>query len=260
VLLIAANPRVASTWFDLVLTATERVGIPLEYMLHHELMTSAAGSDRPRLTVRGRAQRLRARAAGRRSWELVGELDPASVREHLVDLAARRTSASGVFSSKVHAFQMIQVIERYGVTPDLWGVPVRWTRLRRRDRLAQAVSLTIARQTQRWAPGVESTRTTSWDPDRIVHALESIEQWEAWWDEFLARRDDPVLELWSEDIVVDPLPGVRATLAMLGDHTPVTDAGIGAADGRSPDADLRAEWTERLLAERPELADRRWAP
>jgi hypothetical protein len=52
---------------------------------------------------------------------------------------------------------------------------------------------------------------------------------------------------------------VAATLTMLGEDADGASTAVRAGDWRSSDAELRRSWLERSLAERPALAERRYA-
>jgi LPS sulfotransferase NodH len=260
VLVIASTPRVASTFFVAALTATQLAGRPTEFLNPEALAISRRQTGVPRLTARGRALCLKRRLAGDPRWEQVGALDPNSLADYLRDIAGRRSTANGVFAVKVHSGQLRLVLERNGLGVDVWGVPVRWVRLRRRDRLAQAVSFVVAHQTGQWLPAAPQKSEPWYDLLAIQDAMTSIERWEAVWDQRLAERPEPMLSFWSEDLVSDTAAAVSETLALLGE-APMADVGTPPTEQyRNPDRQLRGRWIERAMAESPDLVERRWAP
>jgi len=259
VLVIASTPRVASNFFDAALAATGRAGHPLEYLNGGGLVESRRRTGAPRLTQRGKVQNLKRRLAGDPRWDFSGELDPTSLVDHLRGIAARRSTANGVFGVKVHAGHLLGLLDRYGLSVDLWGVPVRWVRLRRRDRLAQAVSLAVAHQTQQWRPVERQRGEPTYDLSATRAAMAEIEAWESVWDRRLGERSEPKVSFWSEDLVVDPTGAVDRTLALLGE-VPVPGAGVPPVEQyRHPDRVMRQRWIERAMEESPDLAERRFA-
>jgi len=160
----------------------------------------------------------------------------------------------------VHSGHLLGVLDRCGVGVDLWGVPVRWVRLRRRDRLAQAVSLVAAHQTGQWIPVARPLGEPVYDLSATLVAMHEIESWEAVWDRRLAERTEPQLSFWSEDLVADPSAAVAETLTLLGEELAGPLESPPVERFRNPDRALREEWIERALQESPELAARRWAP
>ena len=260
VLIIASTPRVASNFFDAALTATARAGRPSEFLNPQDLLESRRRTGVPRLTPRGRVQNLKRRLAGDPRWELTGAIDPSSLTAYLRDIASRRSTPNGVFAAKVHSGHLLGVLDRCGLGVELWGVPVRWVRLRRRDRLAQAVSLVVAHQTGQWRPVARQQGEPSYDLAATRTAMDEIEAWEAVWERRLAERPEPQLSFWSEDLVADTRAAIDQTLALLGEG-PVSDADLPPVEEyRNPDRDMRQRWIERAMEESSDLAERRWAP
>ena len=260
VLVVAAAPRVASNFFDAALTATGRAGCAEEYAAPGELVQSHRRSGEPRLALRGRVARTRARLRGEAQWEHFGGFRADAVADYFRSLARRRATPNGVFAIKVFPPHLTGVLEAYGLDVDLWGVPVRWVRLRRRDRLAQAVSMSIAGQSGQWRPDGTASGDPVLDVDRVAGLMAWFEELDRQWDVRLAARDEPVLEVFTEDVTDDPAPAVRATLALLGEEAPVEVApSVDAERFRSSTATLREQWVATVEAERPDLAARRWA-
>ena len=260
VLVIASTPRVASNFFDAALTATGRVGRPAEYLNPQDLLESRRRAGLPRLSRRGEVQVLKRRLAGDPRWELAGELDRDSLADYLRRIAQRRASPNGVFAAKVHSGHLTGVLERAGLDVGVWEVPVRWVRLRRRDRLAQAVSLVVAHQTGQWRPVGRRQGEPAYDLEATRVAMGEIEAWEAIWDRRLAERPEPQLSFWSEDLVADPGAAVAQTLAMVGEAPDGTVEAPPVEHYRNPEQAMREAGSEQAMVESPDLAARRWAP
>jgi LPS sulfotransferase NodH len=262
VLVIATTPRVASNFFDDGLRRTGLAGAPYEYLLPEQLRQYRQRTGVPVPAVRGRLQMAKGLVRRSPSWDSRVTYRGDSLIEHLRRLAARRTTPNGVFSLKVHFGDWAATIEQSGIDISELGVPVRWVHLERRDRLAQAVSLTIARDTAQWNPREARRRHPTFDIAAIEGNLDDIVAWNRMWRERLAARAEPTIHLWSEDVVADPGPAIAATLRLLGEDPAVLDAPDPSLVQRwhNPDQDLRHRWIDRAIAERPHLAELRFAP
>ena len=182
--ILAVTPRCGGTLLALALWRTGALGAPLEYL------------NLPRLAP------FRARLGG-------GDLPT-----YLAALERLRTSPNGVFGLK--AF-LTQLLDRRRDHEDLLHrlAPGAWIHLRRRDRLAQAVSLARAERTEAWvgreSPGAE--------PDYSRELIEEKAAFLAWQDEgwrtLLEGAGAPVVTLWYEDVAADPDAAVRQVLAAL---------------------------------------------
>jgi LPS sulfotransferase NodH len=90
---------------------------------------------------------------------------------------------------------------------------VRWIRIRRSDRIAQALSWHRALDTGRWASWQEEARPARYSRSGIASRLAAIEQAELGWDAQLAGL--PVHEVTCESLVAQPVEMVRDVLAWL---------------------------------------------
>ncbi len=159
---------------------------------------------------------LRSRGGGR-------ELD---LLHYLEEIEARRTSPNGVFGLKVHSYQLRQIWG--GDHESIKAFLSRFDHLvfvGRRDKLAQAVSLSRARVTQIWTS--EDRRFLAEDDPRlhmevpfnpalIAECLEMIASGElAWLRLFRATRRKPLV-LEYENFVADMAGSTRKILNALG--------------------------------------------
>ena len=134
---------------------------------------------------------------------------------YLQQLQHRKTGPNGLFGAKLHHGQMIDVFGPDGLgaaLPDLRAISIT-----REDRVAQAVSYSLASQTGRWA----STHT----PDRvrpryrrseIARLLSEIEAQDSGWDRWYERHGVEPLRVVYEELVEDPWGHVEQVLAFLG--------------------------------------------
>ena len=131
---------------------------------------------------------------------------------------------------------------------------VRFVLVTREDKVAQAVSLWRAVQTQSWradAPGRPCEAAYSFAA--IDHLVAQLEAHEAAWRDWLARRGAPSaapLELSYEAIVADPRAAVARVLRFAG----LPDADPGDPPLRAQGDAVSREWAQRYLREKKRAA------
>lgn len=142
------------------------------------------------------------------------------------DMEARRTSPNGVFGIKIH-FEHLETIwpKRYRAMATYLGRYDRLVFLTRRDKIAQAVSLHKARETQIWA-SIDYRFLDQDDPRlaivpqfdglKIMAALSDLLTQEASWRALLQSSGLPYIELAYEDFVGDFEGESRKLLQALG--------------------------------------------
>lgn len=130
-----------------------------------------------------------------------------------------------------------------------WFPEPRWVWLRRRDILGQAISHTIARQTDKWVSLEQAgSDTTVYDKAGIMSDLQRACMDEARWRAFFARNETQPLELWYEDVFAAPSKAVMA----IADYA---DVDLGGAAPVEPSkfavqrTDLNQDWRDRFLAD-----------
>lgn len=100
-----------------------------------------------------------------------------------------------------------------------WFPEQSWVYLRRRDRLAQAISRTIAVQTGKWTSGpndASNGKVARYSREQIAANLQEIDQADHFWADYFAREKIAPLELWYEDIEQDLHAGVTAVAGLVG--------------------------------------------
>ncbi len=250
--LVCATPRSGSTLLCETLRATGRAGVPLE---HFEALRATGLPRQPReyfaglqdASVLDRLAPLRPGARDREDagawWERV---------------LAEGTTANGVWGGKLmwgHVDDLLARARRLdglgdadlaGVLRALLG-EVRLIFVTREDKVAQAVSLWRAVQTQSWRaeePSADQEPAYSFAAiDHLVGLLEADDAaWRAW---FGAEALDPVVVPY-DDLEADPAGTVGSVLAGLGlDPRDVRVPGLRRqADARS------AQWAAHYRAER----------
>jgi LPS sulfotransferase NodH len=228
-LIVCATQRSGSTLLCELLKATGVAGIPDEHFQHFK---HTGLVDQPRQYL-----------AGVRDPEVLALLPPfdPGVPETSFDFEAVRragTTPNGVFGAKI----------MWSHTEDLWARldgrtledvfgPLRYVQVIRRDKLAQAVSLWTAIQTQVWRSGDVPVAEPVYSSVAIRHLVRWLEQGERGWTEWLRRRDPDVVVY--EDFIRDPGPTI-SVLAGVPAPAPPLQRQAGS---------LSSEWVSRFVSE-----------
>ncbi|GAA1710372.1 Stf0 family sulphotransferase [Isoptericola hypogeus] len=211
---IASLQRSGSHMLGHLLHGTDQLGSPLEYLHPRHLA----------------------------KWQhLLGEPDPAAT---LRAVMARRTSPSGWFGVKVHWRHLAGVHEDAAIMDAL--DPKDWVRITRDDKVAQAVSFVIARQTKSWISFQEVRHEPMYDFEGIAKGVRTFEKQEAAWDAWFAERGITPHVVVYEEMLADPARTVTDVCARLGVPAPATLPDPGTT--RQATA-TNAEWRARYLEE-----------
>lgn len=245
---LASLPRSGSTLLGRLLEDTGRVGVPKEWLnpmqvrdFEARLAPSPWARARHRLLV-GPLVPL----AGRLPWS------DERLRAYLERVRARRTGEGGWFALKIHHHHLVRWFGPQG--DGIWTAlhPTAWLRIRRRDRVAQAVSWLRAQQTGQWADWQRPWGRPVYHGGLLRRRLAEIDAHERGWDAFFGRAGLTPETIWYEDLVADRAAAVRRALAALG--VPDADQVPVPAPTTAPQADATsAAWSARL---REELAAR----
>jgi LPS sulfotransferase NodH len=227
--LLASVPRAGSTLFSHILWRTGCLGAPLEYL----------NFDRA-----GPYSFARSAAAQQELWRSV---------------LRRRTSPNGVFGLKAFPTQLQAL---HGRNPPLLAEvlatmlpragPNHILYLRRRDRVAQTVSLARAAMTGVWRKEQEGREAAPlrYSREALEAAERGIAVQEDLWERMFRDLELEPLRLWHEDVLAGPDEAAARVAAWLGvgiDPAAVVDVPAIARQSRG-DA---AQWARRYAADRP---------
>jgi len=212
VYLIASSQRTGSHYLCHLLFSTGRLGSPFEYYHRRNFKTfrKRFGTKRPEPTMR--------------------------------KLMEMRTSPNGWFGIKAHWGQYKNRAD-LGFDPSLVKVD-RVLYLKRRDEVLQAISRSIAVQTEQWMSHYEKAGEPVYDfgdLDEHVGAVRAA--YEKWENHFAANGIEP-LTMYYEDICADPLGEVGRALAFFGEPTDIRE--LKAFTQRQA-TDLNHAWKQRYL-------------
>lgn len=143
-------------------------------------------------------------------WKMIFGTD--SIADTLTQLRNRRTSQEGIFSTKLH-WKHLEMIGGYSGLKHYFINP-RIIYVFREDQIAQAVSLTIARQTGSFIFAQEPTGFRDYDFNSILRCQRIIASENAQWNSFLQVTDVPHTTIKYEDFLANPMKEIRKILSL----------------------------------------------
>ena len=228
-LIVCATQRSGSTLLCELLKATGVAGIPKEYF---QRFKDTGLIDQPRQYLAGLEDEF--------ALSLLPELDP-GVPETSFDFEAVRragTTPNGVFAAKIMWSHVPDLTARLDgrTLEDVFG-PLRYVQVVRRDKVAQAVSLWTAIQTQAWNSKDAPEREPVYSFAAIRHLVAWLAACERGWSGWLKGRDPMVIVY--EDFVGDPEPVISSLAGAPAPPTPLRRQSGARSD----------EWADRFVAE-----------
>ncbi len=211
---ICTTPRSGSNVIGQMLESTGKLGRPLEYF----------------------------NAPARRS---LGWPDYPDAADAQVRCLLESKTDNGVYAVKAFPWQLSKVYETPGAFESLPNL--HFIRLKRRDKLAQAISWVRALQTGQYRSTQTPRREASYDAPGIRRIIGEIAKAEASWDIFFALRNLEPVVLDYDDALADP----ARTIGVVANIVSVDDAKLDLSAltlTRQADA-LSAEWRERFLGD-----------
>jgi LPS sulfotransferase NodH len=126
------------------------------------------------------------------------------------------TKKNGTCVWKIGAAQLLWLANR-GFVPDFFS-QAGYLFLRRRDKIAQAVSLYKANKTGQYVGGPANGEEPEleFDKEQIARALFDILRWEFHFSYFFELHGIKPFELWYEDLVADPRSSIQQVSDWLG--------------------------------------------
>ena len=216
---IASSFRSGSTLLCVKLWETGVLGAPWEYLNFHNEMPL-----------------------------MMGRLQPSSPDDYITKLLACRTSSNGVFGVKAHFHDFAAALDRYKTLPDRLS-PISYIYIDRHDKLAQAVSMARAHQTEAWtslvAPNDSALRYNKREIARcFAEANRQTRSWRRW---FRHHGIKPTV-IDFEDLVADPAKVVRRVIDLLGVQNDPPDKVFVPKIVRQSD-EMNNDWMDRFRRE-----------
>ncbi len=219
---VASSYRSGSTLFCSELWRTGLLGAPAEYLNIGE---------------------------GRMLREVMAErLQAASPEDYFAKLLACRTSGNGVFGMKAH-FHHFDAALKW--CPSMIGLlsPTTYIYLNRRDKLAQAVSMAKAMQTDAWT-SMDSAAPIAlrYDERSIARCLEDIQQQRLGWMRWFEINAITPFVVNYEDLLADRAGVVRSIVELLDAQGDEPDA-VRAPIAESQSDATNVAWAARFRRE-----------
>jgi len=259
--LVCATQRSGSTLLCELLRATDVAGVPDEYF---ERLRRTGLPRQPREyfedpSVKDIADRLPSTTPGRS--EQSGEFE-----QWFRYVLQRGTTPNGVFGAKMMWNYFDDFKQRMAELPGLDDMSfnemldevfprLKIVFIRRRDKVAQAVSLWKAIQTQQWRTesesaseelGDENAPHVDYDFRAIEHLLNELHRWDARWEDwFHATGRDPI-RVFYDEFTTSRAATIGRVLDALGIGPP-EPAGKKAMERQSDDLSL--DWVARFRSE-----------
>lgn len=180
---------------------------------------------------------------------LMTRVAASSPADYIAKLIARRASRNGVFGIKAHFHHFEAFLKEYPTLPEVLA-PLTFIRLSRRDKVAQAVSMAKALQTDQWTSRAEeaSLLQLRYDRETINRCLQEVEQQDLNWRRWFEAHDISPVEISYEELTADPAGVVRRIVQCLGVDNDEPDA-VDVPPAEKQANEINQEWIERFRQE-----------
>jgi trehalose 2-sulfotransferase len=218
--IVASSPRSGSTYFCRLLGQSGLLGTPSEVL-------------NPGFDLKGFKNRFKA----------------SSPADYIAELISRRTAKSGVFGLKAHFENFEAFRKEYPALLDVLS-PVTYIYVNRRDRVAQAVSMARALQTNQWSSqGQEGKKPElRYNRELIANAMKEVELQDAGWLNWFKANNITPFRLTYEDLLADPAGTVQRVVEHLGVQNAERDE-VKVPPVEKQGDDTNQEWIERFRRE-----------
>jgi trehalose 2-sulfotransferase len=260
--LVCATQRSGSTLLCELLRATDVAGVPDEYF---ERLRGTGQPRQPRQyfedpSMQDVAKRLTLTVPGRPE-------QPGEFEQWFRYVLQRGTTPNGVFGAKMMWNYLDEFKRRMAELPGLSGLSfnealdavfprLKVIFIRRRDKVAQAVSLWKAIQTQQWRTESESASEESesdeasdmaYDYQAIEYLLDQLHRWDAHWEDWFHATGREPIRIFYDQFTVTRAATIGRVLDELGIGPP-------QPEGKKPLTrqadDLSQDWVARFRIDR----------
>ncbi len=187
---------------------------------------------------------------------LMNRFKASSPADYITKLVERRSSKNGVFGLKTHSHHFEAFLKQY---PSLLEAlsPVTFIHINRRNKLAQAVSMAKALQSDFWTSRIESERPPlQYDRELIAKCLEEVQQQELKWPRWFEAHNIKPFHVVYEDLIADTPKVIRSIVELLGVENDERDDVLVPPTKRQGDGTYR-DWIDRFERETQTGRDRR---
>ena len=169
--------------------------------------------------------------------------------DYISKILERRVSRNGVFGVKAHFHHFEAYQKQYPLLLERMA-PVTYIFISRPDKVAQAVSMAKALQSNRWHSRMEGgpKPTLRYDREMIANCLDDIEEQDMAWRRWFKAHEVSPFEVSYNDLTKDAAGVVRSIVELLGVENDEPDEVHVPAVNKQGD-ETNNEWIERYERE-----------
>jgi len=217
--IIASSFRSGSTLLCVKLWETGVLGAPWEYLNFHNEMPL-----------------------------MMARLKPESPDDYISKLLACRTSSNGVFGVKAHFHDFSAALDRYKTVQERLA-PIAYIYIDRRDKLAQAVSMAKAHQTESWTSlAAPNKAALCYSKTEIARCFAEANRQTRNWRKWFRNNDIKPTLIDYEDLLADPAKVVQGVVSLMGVENDRPDPVMVPQIKKQGD-DMNEDWIERFRRE-----------
>jgi len=211
--IIAATPRVGSTFLSKLMWETGTLGCPAEYFNYNRIM-----------------------------FRMAARFGAETPEEYLQALFRFRTTPNSVFGLKLH-YDHLQFLSISGLIKRLGQIKV--LRIVRNDPISESVSFSRAIQTNNWTSfATENTTSATYNTDHLNWCAKHLHWQKQSWNHFLNSQKISHLTIDYQSMIADPTGTIRYIQQALGfPDTPKLELKLPEMSRQSDGSSL--EWIER---------------
>ena len=180
---------------------------------------------------------------------LMNRFKASSPTDYIAKLLARRTSRNGVFGMKAHFHHFEAFLKEYPALLEVLS-PTTYIYISRQDRIAQAVSMAKALQTDAWTSRMEEgpKPVLVYDREMIAHCLVDIERQDLTWRRWFETHNVTPFQVTYDDLTADAAGVVRSIVEFLGVQNDERDE-VDVPPAKKQADETNQEWIERFERE-----------
>lgn len=180
---------------------------------------------------------------------LMNRFKASSPADYIAKLLARRTSKNGVFGMKAHFHHFEAFLREYPALLEVLS-PTTFIYISRKDKIAQAVSMAKALQTDAWTSRMEEgpKPVLVYDREMIAHCLVDIEQQDLTWRRWFETHKVAPFQVTYDELTADAAGVVRRFVEFLGVENDERDE-VDVPPARKQADETNQEWMERFESE-----------
>lgn len=179
----------------------------------------------------------------------MNRFNTSSPADYIATLLARRMSRNGVFGMKAHFHHFEAFLKEYPALLDVLA-PTTYIYISRDDKIAQAVSMAKALQTDAWTSRMEEgpKPVVVYDRDMIENCLADIERQDLTWRQWFEAHDVTPFQVTYDRLTSDAEGVVRDITELLGVQDDEPDE-VDVPPAKKQADETNQEWIERFQRE-----------